>query len=68
MTDWEYAAKDNGWTMPPSKWWERLPIIRHVRAMWGAYQIERWYSRGPGMIGLRTGYDEWVVAGIWMGR
>ena len=68
MTDWERAAEENRWSMPPSSWWQRLPVLRHIRALAGLWLVRRWYSRGPGMIGLRTGYDEWVIAGIWMGK
>jgi hypothetical protein len=67
MSDWERAAKENGWTMPPSAWWQRLPVIRHARAIAGAYRVQRWYAAGPGLLGLRTGYDEWVHHGIWSG-
>lgn len=69
-TDLERWTEDglrNNWFMPTAPLWKRLPIIRQFRSAWNAYQVERWYAYGPGMIGLRTGYDEWVVFGIWHG-
>ena len=64
---WSKDAREFGWTMPAAPRWKRLPIIRHVRTWWNAYQIHRWYTAGPGMIGLRSGYDNWVLFGIWHG-
>lgn len=71
MTDferWTTMAQDYGYTMPFAPLWKRLPVIRHVRALYAKWQIERWYAYGPGSIGLRTGYDDWVVYGIWAGK
>lgn len=71
MTDddrWYQHAKDNGWQMPVAPWWKRLLIIRHARALYHKWQIEKWYAVGPGSIGLRTGYDDWIIYGIWAGR
>lgn len=71
MTDLEKWARDGaeyGWTMPSAPAWQKLPIIRHVRAAWNRWQIERWYAYGPGSIGLRSGFDDWVVFGIWHGK
>jgi len=48
--------------------WKRLPAIRHIRAAWIGWQVMRWYSYGPGMIGIPTGYDQWIVRGIWEGH
>lgn len=64
---WLQQAERNGWKMPVAPAWKRLPVIRHVRAIWCAIQVERWYSSGPGMIGVRTGYDDWALWGIWHG-
>ncbi|MDQ0996931.1 hypothetical protein QFZ34_002113 [Phyllobacterium ifriqiyense] len=71
MTDFEKWLRDGelcGWTMPRATLWKRLPVIRQLRSAWAQYQIERWYAYGPGSIGLRTGYDEWVAYGIWHGK
>lgn len=63
---WIEAAERNNWSMPmASAGWKTLPLIRHVRAIYFKVQIERWYSAMPG---IRTGYDDWVVDGIWMGK
>jgi hypothetical protein len=68
MNDWEVAAAENGWEMPPAPKWKRLPIIRHVRAIWLSQQVAR-HNYFYGQIGLApTGYDEWVCAGIWQGK
>lgn len=64
---WWFDGGKNGWEMPSAPRWKRLPIIRHVRAIFGAIMVERWYHSGPGLIGIRTGYDEWVLFGIWHG-
>lgn len=64
---WANIGRENGWTMPPAPWWKRLPAIRHVRAIYGNVQVERWYRYGPGAFGIRTGYDNWVLVGMWHG-
>jgi hypothetical protein len=65
---WEIDGKLHGWSMPPSPWWKRLPIIRHVRAMYNSYLVNRHntFYRGIGLI--PTGYDTWVLHGIWRGK
>jgi len=71
MTDlekWDADGKKYGWRMPYAPFWKRLPVIRHVRCLWASVQVDRWYSSGPGAIGIRTGYDEWVLFGIWHGK
>lgn len=65
MTDWQRAKSENNWTMPPSPGWQRLPIIRHVRAIYSVFMIERHYAYFPHL--LRSGYDAWVLHGIWKG-
>ena len=68
MTDWEWAQSEFGWEMPAAVWWKRLPIIRHIRAIYAAIQVDR-HNRFYRRIGLAsTGYDEWVCAGIWRGK
>lgn len=71
MTDmerWEKKRIEFEWVMPSASAWKRLPVIRHIRTWWGMYQVYRWYSSGPGVIGLRTGYDNWVLFGMWHGK
>lgn len=67
LTTWAHYGREFEWSMPFAPWWKRLPIIRHLRAIKARIAIEFWYSRGPGVIGLRSGYDDWVVFGIWHG-
>lgn len=67
MEKWRTWQKEYGYTMPFAPWWKRLPIVRHCRAKWAQFNIERWYAYGPGSIGIRSGYDDWVVFGIWHG-
>lgn len=65
---WEEDQEVYGWRMPCAPRWKRLPIIRHARAMWARFQVNRhnafWRSLGR----IPTGYDDWVVFGIWLGR
>lgn len=68
MERWHQSASDYGWKMPSAPWWKRLPVIRHIRAKWTQIQVERWYAYGPGSIGIRSGYDSWVIYGIWHGK
>ena len=70
MTDEEQWLKDmayNNWIMPFAPWWKRLPTIRHVRAILLKLRVERHYNSGVGQYGLRSGYDDWVLYGIWHG-
>lgn len=70
MTDlerWHQTRADCGWSMPSAPFWKRLPVVRHIRTWWGMYQISRWYSQGPGLLGIPTGYDNWVLFGMWHG-
>jgi hypothetical protein len=64
-TEWVETGDRNGWVMPVSPWWKRLPIIRHVRTMYNMFQVERHYEAWN--VGIRTGYDEWVLDGMWEG-
>ena len=60
---WQRDKIQNGWELPPKAgpvW--RLPVVRHVRAVWHAWRIEDHYARMP--VGIRTGYDEWVAYAI----
>jgi hypothetical protein len=67
MSDLEYWFEDkqlNGWEMPAATWWKRLPVIRHIRAIYYRSKVVRhnafWISVGK----IPTGYDSWVVYGI----
>lgn len=53
------------WTPPPkAAWYYRLPILRLFRFAYNAWLVERHYSM---CIGIRTGYDDWVLFGIMRG-
>ena len=72
MTDddkrWHDDRDQLGYALPRKAAWPlRMPIIRHVRFYWLSWKIEQHYSMGPGSIGLRTGYDEWVLYAVWRG-
>ena len=64
---WQAAGDDYGWTMPRVPGWWRWWGVRHVRALWSARQVSRHnaFYRSLGM--LPTGYDQWVMFGIWHG-
>lgn len=63
---WIKTGINNGWSLPSSPWWKRLPIIRHVRALFLAYCVER-HERAWSGIGIPTGYDQWILFGLWHG-
>lgn len=67
IEDWKVSGDELGYTMPRAPRWKRLPIIRHVRTIYAACMVELWYSNGPGVIGVRTGADDWVLWGMWRG-
>lgn len=67
ILDWREQGIEYGYTMPKSSWWKRLPIIRHIRTIKTMIAVEWHYSRGMGSIGIRTGYDDWVLWGMWRG-
>jgi hypothetical protein len=66
-TEWLTDKNANRWEMPVAPWWKRLPVIRHIRSVALKWKVERHYSVGMGVFGLRTGYDDWVLYGIWHG-
>lgn len=66
IIEWQRIGRENKWTMPPTpRWLWRLPLVRHLWVLWQAWQVERHYSHGFGSFGLRTGYDGWVLWGMW---
>ena len=67
MSDMEYWLDDkqrNGWEMPSASWWKRLPIIRHIRAAYYRFQVDRHNSFYRALGKIPTGYDSWVIYGI----
>lgn len=67
LDKWLLDMNQNKWVMPFAPWWKRLPIVRHVRAVALKIKVKKHYKSGIGIFGLRTGYDEWVLYGIWHG-
>lgn len=67
--DWLSHGHNKSWKPPaPATRWKRLPIIRHIRGAWLSMKIEQHYSILVCRLGLvRTGYDEWVLYGIFRG-
>ena len=49
----------------------RLPVIRHIRWLWGVYQVHRW-ARMWGSVGVGLGHinpsDQAVLDAIWKGE
>lgn len=68
---WQEDAERNGWVMPTAVWWKRLPVIRHFRAAYLRWRVERfasqWASCGIGL-GHVAQYDAWVLYGIATGK
>ena len=62
---WRGSERANGWKLPaPAHWFFRLPVIRRIRCIYKARQIEGHYSLWDAMGPIRTGYDEWVLYAI----
>ena len=68
---WLEMAAENGWIMPRAAWWKRLLVIRRIRAVYHAYQAEKW-AAAWGSVGIGIGgvsaYDRWVIYGIATGK
>ena len=62
---WRMCGKNHNWKMPIIPRWKRLPIVRHILTWKAMWEVERWYTYGPGSIGIPTGYDNWVLDGMW---
>lgn len=64
---WLEDGKAYGWVMPSAPWWRRLPIIRHIRAIRGRIAVARHNAFWIYMGKIPSGYDNWVLYGIWHG-
>ena len=64
--EWVRTGNRNGWRMPTAPAWKRVPIIRHVRAIYAAFQVAR-FERQVAGIGINTGQDDWLLYGIFHG-
>lgn len=67
MKDWRADAFLYGWIMPFAPWWKRLPVVRHCRFLWHSILLDRHNDMVREMGLIPTGYDEWVLFGIWHG-
>jgi hypothetical protein len=67
MSEWKTIGERNGWGVRPAHWFFRLPVVRHVRAVYHGAKVDRHNAicRSIGMI--PTGSDEWILEGIWRG-
>ena len=57
-------AEINGWTVPASPRWKRLPVIRHLRAIAYGFRVE---SEGRACRRFPTGHQIWMHNIIWRG-
>lgn len=57
----------HGWEMPFAAAWKRLPVIRHIRVLYLSVQVSVHESFWRGLGRIPTGYDHWVLYGIWRG-
>jgi hypothetical protein len=65
---WLQQRKEHSWNLPaPVHAFWRLPVIRWIRGAYNAWRVEQHYSKGFGTIGIRTGYDDWVIYAIFRG-
>lgn len=65
---WKDIARLNGWGMPYVSKWKRLPIIRHIRALFYSANLsifENYWRETHGY--EEGGYDDWVIYGMWRG-
>lgn len=63
--DWRSACVLFGWRLPaPAAWPWRLWGVRYLRAACASIGVDLWYAYGPGSIGVRSGYDDWVLYAV----
>ena len=63
---WKADGERLGYRLPPpAARWKRLPVIRFMRAAVLFWRLEAHYANCP--IGIRPGYDEWVLYAIGRG-
>ena len=72
MTDYEKWLKDgedNGWKLPTEvQKWKCLPIIRHIRFIRHAIQLDEYHRFCHSMGMLPSGYDNWYLYAIRIGK
>lgn len=63
--EWRKYGEAWGWKLPQkAHWFFRLWLIRYVRCAWLQMKVERHYNSGIGCVGVRTGYDNWVLYAV----
>lgn len=67
VDEWKDTGRHHGWDMPSAPAWKRLPIVRHVRTLYHSYKVQAWDDFWWGMGLMATGYDDWVLWGMWNG-
>jgi len=68
MENWDADAVNNGWVMPAAPWWKRLPVIRHIRSLYNRWRVSQHNRMWRHLGAVVTGYDSWVLFGIWHGK
>jgi hypothetical protein len=68
---WKREGEAAGYKAPDRRaWWRRLPLIRHIAAVWLSWQVHS-YAGAWAEVGIGVGgpneYDLWVVEGAWHG-
>lgn len=66
--DWYIAKNEQGWVMPTAPRWKRWPFIRHLRCALLSRQVAQHNSFFGSRGLLISGYDNWVLHGIWTGQ
>jgi hypothetical protein len=67
-TEWLAEGERWNWWAPQSApLFFRLPVIRYFRWFIVNIIVGYWYHSGPGSIGLPSGYDSWVLHGVYRG-
>lgn len=57
-------------SIPKAIWWKRLPLIRHIRAVWAKWQVDAHYEAWAmmGLLPVNSGFDYAVIEAIWRGE
>ena len=66
--EWTDIGAERKW-LPPilPAWGYRLPGIRHIRTIWHGIRAANYGAMWSSMGFINTGYDDWVLFGMWRG-
>ena len=67
-TRWAEIGDQQGWTMPSAPLWKRLPLIRHVRAVYHSFRLTIWEEQWTALGYCPNDNDDWVTYGMWRGK